>query len=159
MKDTIVNNPTLPIKRAYKKQVILAHQTARAAGKRPLFIPDFHEICSSLARTKAQQCPSVPANLNQVNIVGPWAQRYFGERYLLDLDNVVGIALFSTNVELNALGDCFVIYVDGTFRTAPAPYKQVFTVHGEVNNRVINLATALLSGKTHNISTSFLIHF
>ena len=39
------------------------------------------------------------------------------------------------------------IYVDGTFRSAPRPYTQVFTIHAEYMGRVIVLAVALLTGK------------
>ena len=39
------------------------------------------------------------------------------------------------------------IYVDGTFRSAPNPYTQVFTIHAEYMGRVIVLAVALLNGK------------
>ena len=73
MKDTIANNPTLPIKRVYDQHLTQAHRNAGAARAPPPPIPDFHEIRSSLARTKAQQCPPVPATINQVNIVGPFA--------------------------------------------------------------------------------------
>ena len=146
--EDIVNNPTIPIKRVYNQHLTLAYQNAGAAGAPPPSIPDFHEIRSSLARTKAHQCPPVPRDINQVNILGPFAQTYLGERFLLYVNNNVGIALFSTDMELNALAGCITIFVDGTFRTAPFPYKQVFTVHGEVNDRVLNFASALLTGKT-----------
>ena len=39
------------------------------------------------------------------------------------------------------------MFVDGTFRTAPKPYTQFITVHGEVDGFVIPLAFALSSGK------------
>ena len=148
MKEDIVQNPTVPIKRVYDTHIARAHQNAGVAGAPPVSIPDFHEIRSSLARTKAQQCPPVPNDITQVNIVGPYAQTHLGERFLLYINNNIGVAIFSTDTELTALAGCITIFVDGTFRTAPLPYKQVFTVHGEVNDRVINLASALLTGKT-----------
>ena len=69
MKDALVENPTIPIKRVYNEHVAGAHRNAGVAGVPPPSIPDFHEIRSSLARTKADQCPPVPNNINQVNIV------------------------------------------------------------------------------------------
>ena len=148
MKDDLVQNPTRPIKRVYNEHLSRAYQNAGAAGIPPPSIPEFHEIRSSLARMKAQQCPPVPRNINQVNIVGPFAQTHLGERFLLYINNNIGIAIFATDIELNSLAGCVTIYVDRTFQTAPAPYKQVFTVHGEVHDRILNLASALLTGKT-----------
>ena len=39
------------------------------------------------------------------------------------------------------------VYVDGTFRTAPRPCEQFFTIHGEVNGHVLKLACGLLLDK------------
>ena len=72
MKDAIAN--TNPITRVYNEYVALAHQNAGAAGMPPpSSIPNFYKIRSSLTRCKAQQCPPVPADFGQVNIVGPFA--------------------------------------------------------------------------------------
>ena len=40
------------------------------------------------------------------------------------------------------------VYVDGTFRTAPPPYTQFFTIHGELNDHILKLACGLLNNKT-----------
>ena len=68
-------------------------------------------------------------------------------RYLLHLNNASGVALFSTDMELWFMANANTIYVDGTFRSAPQPYTQVFTVHAEYQGRVVVLAIALLNGK------------
>ena len=111
-------------------------------------MPDFHRIRSSLCRTKASQCPPIPQSINQVQIGGAFAETYLGERYLLHLDNIEGVAIFITDTELALIGASRMLYVDGTFRTAPGPYVQIFTIHGECLGRVVNLGAALLTGKT-----------
>ena len=40
------------------------------------------------------------------------------------------------------------IYMDATFRTAPKPYKQMFTVLGDYSGRVVPLITALMTNCT-----------
>ena len=41
------------------------------------------------------------------------------------------------------------LYVEGTFWTAPRPYVQYFTIHGQVNDHVLNLTSgSLLADKT-----------
>ena len=153
MKEEITNNPTVPVKRVYDNVVGQAHQNARQnipAGAVALApsIQQFQSVRSSLQRTRASQCPPLPANILGVEINGTWAETHLGERYLLHLDNNVGVAVFATDIELQILSNCRVIFVDGTFKTSPAPYAQVFSVHGEFMERVIGLSMALLTGKT-----------
>ena len=148
MKEQIIANPTVPVKRVYNDTVARAHQNAGAAGAAPPEIPDFTQVRSSLGRTKALQCPQIPQDINQVQTVGAFSKTFLGERYLLHQDNGIGIVIFATDNELQVMANCQTLYVDGTFRTAPAPYAQVFTIHGEYMGRVILLAVALLTGKT-----------
>lgn len=110
MKDAIVAEPTLPIKRVYNYAVARIHQNANQAGGQaaavPPNIPDFHQIRSSLSRTKQAQCPPIPANINQVQIVGTFAETFLGERYLLHQDNGIGLAIFATDYEFQFLTNC-----------------------------------------------------
>ena len=78
MKDAIVAEPTLPIKRVYNNANQAGGQAAAAAPN----IPDFHQIRSSLSRTKQAQCPPIPANINQVQIVGTFAVTSLGEVFV-----------------------------------------------------------------------------
>ena len=40
------------------------------------------------------------------------------------------------------------VYMDATFRTAPRPYEQMFSVLGDYNGRVVPLITALMTNRT-----------
>ena len=68
-----------------------------------------------------------------------------GERNLLHIDNDWGVAVFGTDDDINKSTN---IYVDGTFRTAPHPYTQFFTIHAELNYRVLYCVSALMTDKT-----------
>ena len=39
------------------------------------------------------------------------------------------------------------IFVDGTFRSAPHPYMQIFTIHADVRSHVIQIASCLMLHK------------
>ena len=147
MKDIIIQRPTIAVKTAYNEVVTRLHQQAGAAGAPPPNIPNFSSASSALQRTKAAQCPPIPHTINQVQFPGAFGQTHLRERYLLHLNQNTGVALFSTDVELRFLANAQRIYVDGTFKTAPRPFTQLFTIHAEHLNRVINLAAALLTGK------------
>jgi len=43
--------------------------------------------------------------------------------------------------------ECSVLYIDGTFKTSPKPYKQVVTINGLYKDHVIPLVYALSIGK------------
>ena len=94
------------------------------------------------------QARSIPHDINQGQINGTFAQTFLGERYLFHLDNAIGVAIFATDFELRQIANSATIYIDGAFKTAPAPYRQIFTIHCEFMDRVIPLAVALLTGKT-----------
>ena len=147
MKTAIVRQPTVPVKRIYDQTLVQIFQKAGVNGPP---VPDFHAIRSSLCRTKAAQCPPIPQGIQDVRIAGAFAQTYLGERYLLELNNGEGVAIFTTDAQLATMANCTTIYVDGTFRTAPFPYRQVFTIHGEYMGRIVNLAAALLTGKSEH---------
>ena len=147
MREQVRAEPTIPIKRIYNS-VTAAHQNAGAAGAPAPQIPDFSQVKSTLYRVKASQCPPIPHNIQQVQINGMFVQPFLGERYLLHLDNGIRVAIFATDFELRQMGNAQTLYVDGTFKTAPNPYKQLFTVHYEFMDRVVPLAVAFLSGKT-----------
>ena len=148
MKDQLRAEPTTPVKRIYNQTVANAHQNAGAAGVAATAIPDFSYVMSSLNRVKASTCPPIPHDINQGQINGTFAQTFLGERYLFHLDNAIGVAILATDFELRQIANSATIYVDETFKTAPVPYRQIFTIHCEFLDRVIPLAVGLLTGKT-----------
>ena len=89
MKDTIVQDPTVPVKRVYNATVVRAFQHAGNVAAPPQAIPDFHRCQSSLSRTKASLVPPIPANINQVNIVGAFTRTFLGDRFLLHLSTTL----------------------------------------------------------------------
>lgn len=146
IKAAIENDPTAPVKRTYDNTVSRIYR--QGGGDRPTNVPEFHNIRAQLNRAKSSLLPDIPHNIEDVNIDGDWAETWRGLRHLVALDNDWGITVFGTDEDLELLGNCTEIYVDGTFRTAPFPYNQFFTIHGEINGRVLCCASALISDKT-----------
>jgi MULE transposase domain len=66
----------------------------------------------------------------------------------LKLDNNWGIVVFATRRIHKTLSEVKCLYIDGTFRTAPQPYAQMVSIHGDYHNFIIPLAFCLLNGKT-----------
>lgn len=58
------------------------------------------------------------------------------------------IIVFGTNENLSLLSRSRIIFLDGTFKTCPKIFTQIFTVHGTLNDVVLPLVYALLPNKT-----------
>ena len=86
--------------------------------------------------------------MGDIQIDGEWAETWQRIPHLIRLDNDWGIAVFGTNNNMEIIERWSNIYIDGTFRSAPQPYVQLLTVHGEVNGRVVHCASALMAEKT-----------
>ena len=91
--------------------------------------------------------PPILADIDDVVIDDVWAETWSAEQYLFHLDNDWGVAIFGTEDNLRFNGTCSEIYLDGTFKTAPHPYEQMFTIHGKYRDRVIMFCVAFLTGK------------
>ena len=63
------------------------------------------------------------------------------------VDNNWGIAIFITRNALRCLGQCTDIFLDGTFKTWPHPYRQCFSIHGLYQDRVVPFVFVLVTGK------------
>jgi len=92
--------------------------------------------------------PPIPRTIDEVDICDQWALTWSGEKFLQLLDSDWGIAVFATDENLAVMGQCSELYVDGTFRSTPRPFYQYVTVLGKYRDRVLNLASCLLTGKT-----------
>lgn len=49
--------------------------------------------------------------------------------------------------QIEALNECSVIYIDGTFKTAPKPYHQIVTINGLYKGNSVPLVFALCTTK------------
>jgi len=69
------------------------------------------------------------------------------------------IIIFSTVTNLKTLCDTDNIYVDGTFKSCPKFFHQIFTIHGYVNNKVyIPLLFGILGNKELGTYIQFFKH-
>ena len=110
-------------------------------------VPAFAEIETQLQRHRSSLLPPIPNGINAVNIAGVWGQSWNGRRMLVHLNNQIGVAVFSTPRQLRVLQVCPELLIDGTFRTAPAPYSQIISVHARFNDWVLPVAMCFSTGK------------
>jgi hypothetical protein len=137
-------NPGVPLKHLYDGVIRVLHQ---GGGDRE-HIPEFSRVRTSMERIRLEHVPPVPDTVDDVIINGSWGESWSNERHHLHQDNDWGILIFATDENLDNLRRCREVFVDATFRTAPAPYKQYFTIHGKFRNRILPFVGCLMTGKT-----------
>lgn len=71
-------------------------------------------------------------------------------------DDPERIIILGSAIELNRLSRCSTWLADGTFRTSPEIFFQVYTLHGLYRNKVIPLLVALLPNKRQRTYERFL---
>ena len=141
--ETVKQDPSVPIKRVYNT-IVRTHQRG---GGDVESIPRFSNIKSAMTRARQEFVPNIPHSVDDVVIEDTWGETWSGDDYLLHQDNGWGILIFAMTENLRCLCKCADVYMDGTFRTCPAPYAQFFTIHGKYRNRVILFASCLTEEK------------
>ena len=72
----------------------------------------------------------------------------YQEKFSAETRQKTGVAVFATDQMAQTLLDCSAILCDGTFKSCPRPFYQLFTIHGLKINRKIPLVWAFSDGKT-----------
>ena len=101
------------------------------------------------------------------NLVKPWAQKYHLEIAVMDdnfknLDENDGVfvdtgkkdkdrfMLFTRESHLDVLENSKAVGADGTFKVKKKFFRQIFTIHGEINGKMVPLVFVLMKTKTKN---------
>lgn len=143
--DEVMQDPSRPSIRVYSAEVV---RVRRQGGGDRLSLPSFQGVRSTMQRARSATLPAIPANLDDVHVQGIWSETWAQERFLLHVDNDWGILVFATDENLQRLRQCRTVYMDGTFKSCPRPYNQVFTILGNLNGFVIPFVHVLMAERT-----------
>ena len=110
--------------------------------------PLFETVKSTLYRTRSEKLPKIPSNPRRFIIPSRWKKTFTKKNFLLKHDKKTGVAVFATDQMVQTLSGCSAILCDGTFKSCPRPFYQLFTIHGLKINRKIPLVWAFSDGKT-----------
>ena len=142
MINVVQADPCAPVRSAYNS--VTASQPLLSADS----IPSFSLLDSKLLRRRAECFLPILHQLSDLVIAGELACTWDDRQHLSCLDNNWGMAVFLTDDNVRTLCRCDQIFIGGTFRTAPHPYRQLVTIHGFFRDTVVPLSFCLLSGKT-----------
>jgi len=110
-------------------------------------IPDYHSCRTILQRERSSSIPKLPKTLKDIVLEGEWAQTLSGASFLLPHENNE-MLIFTCNDNLKFLSKCETIYVDGTFKSYPKLYTQLYSMHGLYGGFVVPLVYTLLLNKS-----------
>ena len=109
--------------------------------------PEYHKISSGLLKERNRILPKIPRILQNVKKDGIWSKTSDNQDFVLDQD--VGLVIFFCSLRnLQILQRSQKILGDGTFKTAPKPFHQIYTIFSVVQDRKIPSLLALMSEKT-----------
>jgi len=84
-----------------------------------------------ISRCRRHQKPPEPTSLSQIDIPLDLCKSFNGQTFLLKESTIEGhkIYIFSTKDEISKLVNANYWVMDGTFKTAPSIFLQMYTIH------------------------------
>ena len=120
-------------------------------------MPSRDSLRKRIARVRKTETPSEPQSITEVNIPNSLQITLDGEQFLIK-DHVIEqerILIFTTENNIQRLSQAVFWIMDGTFKTVPTIFCQLYTIHAPIgpenNSRVLPLVYALLTRKTEEL--------
>ena len=132
-----VENSHIPLRQLYSEY---CHQPAVINSTAP--IPSFESCRTQMHRARQQVMPPVPSTRADIDLSGEWSLTHQGASFLLHQDE--DLVIFTTDDNLQRLAASNTIFMDGTFRSYPVLFKQLYSIHGMYRDHVVPLVYCLL---------------
>ena len=111
------------------------------------------ETISKMIRRVRKEGPQEPSDLQDMFIPDEYRKTFSGETFLVSESNIGDdkILLFTTHSNVKKLKDAHFWIMDGTFKTVPTLFKQLYTIHAPVGpqerSRILPLVYVLMTRK------------
>lgn len=131
-------------------------QTVSASSSHEIhpYLPSRDALRQSINRIRSSDLPTEPESLDDLNIPEDLRKTLDGSDFLVKDSIMDGdrILLFTTIANVRCLEQSPFWIMDGTFKTVPTIFRQLYTIHGCVggneNSRILPLVYALMSRKS-----------
>jgi hypothetical protein len=121
----------------FEKPCKILHRELREEDINSLSTTDTMRIRKNIHYARSTTIPKLPTNLDELHL----ALTNLGEiktnrdvLFLLINNSKKNIIAFSTQTNLKYLIECAILYIDGTFKSCPKPFYQLFIIHGAKNS-------------------------
>ena len=108
-------------------------------------IPHYDSCSSSLYRQRAKLLPPLPKTRQDLNLEGAWRQTTAGENFIVTDDDDMVILATADNLRHLSAADTW--FCDGTFKSCPKLFSQLYTVHAFIDGDMFPLVYGLLPDK------------
>lgn len=129
-------------------------------------LPKLTNLKGTIRRVRRNNCTNFnPSCLEDLEIPEEFQITDQGDQFVCYdsgmLDNRERVIIFATNENINILKKCSQWYSDGTFKTSPPLFNQLFIVHGKINDAtLLPLVYCLMthrSQKSYSLVFNFLV--
>jgi hypothetical protein len=120
------------------------------------YMPSSNALRSRIKRVKRAEMPAQPQTIEEINVPDSLCLTLNGDTFLIR-DCVIGndrILLFATQANIQRLSQASFWLMDGTFKTVPTVFRQLYTIHAPVggeNSRILPLVYSLITSKSEEI--------
>lgn len=114
---------------------------------------DVQSVCRSIYSKRRQKYPVLPKSREdtQKTLADLDIKTHTGEDFLKYNDPSNGFLIFTCDRNLQFLSEVTEVVMDGTFKSCPPFFYQVYIIHGVSNGHYIPLVYILLPGKTESL--------
>ena len=115
-------------------------------------LPTWDKFRDRAYRAKRSEMPKAPKTRQDINLEGKYSKTNSNQNFVLfDTDDDDRIICFSSPHQQEILSNCTEWYVDGTFKSAPPGFAQLFIIHGWYNDEMYPCAWVALRNKTSGV--------
>ena len=127
----------------------LIHKQLQSQCVDTLTYKDIRNISRNMHKARSSKLPPLPTDIQGTHeaLSAVQVQTSSKEQFLLVNDSEKNIVMFSCKTNLQFLSSIDVLYVDGTFKSAPKYFHQLLTIHGLSNGHYVPIAFFLLANK------------
>ena len=122
-------------------------------------MPSREALRKRIKRVRREELPPEPQSIDEFIVPEIFKNTLSGEENFLLRDSTVGnnrILIFSTAAEIRYLAQAMYWIMDGTFKTVPTLFQQLYTIHAPVggeNSRILPLVYVLMTSKSQECYT------
>lgn len=130
---------------------VMAHASRGTPNAVATLLPSDRNMRRTVSRIRGKIYPAIPSTTAELVIPADFKITFTAKQFLLHDDGPDSenrMLIFSTADNLQLLRENNEWFVDGTFKTCPPLYEQLYTVHIRKHGKVLPMVFCLLKNKT-----------
>ncbi|RWS22729.1 uncharacterized protein B4U80_09036 [Leptotrombidium deliense] len=149
LKEGVLKDPTKGTKRVYNEVAKDEMRNSNDVSETVAKIPTYKRVARTMQRQKSKLLPPEPTSLELINLTGDWLETNNKEQFLAINDGTTDrIVVYATKEFAIRMAKADILFCDGTFKSVPKLFKQLYTFHAKYDKQMIPLVYCLLPSKS-----------